>query len=182
MDPLGLGHAVWCARKYIDDEPFAVLLADDLVMSSKPCLQQLIDAYNTSPGNIVAAMDVPREHTNRYGILDVEAEDDRLVPVKGLIEKPSQKDAPSTLAIIGRYILMPEVFEHLAEKHTGAGGEIQLTDALAKMVNSTPFYGLRFEGKRFDCGNKLGFIKANLNYGLYDSEIGKELKQYLKKI
>lgn len=178
MDPLGLGHAVWCARKYIDDEPFAVLLADDLVMSSKPCLQQLIDAYNTSPGNIVAAMDVPREHTNRYGILDVEAEDDRLVPVKGLIEKPSQKDAPSTLAIIGRYILMPEVFEHLAEKHTGAGGEIQLTDALAKMVNSTPFYGLRFEGKRFDCGDKIGFLEANIAFALDRGD----LKEAVKKL
>ena len=147
-------------------------------MSSKPCLQQLIDAYNTSPGNIVAAMDVPREHTNRYGILDVEAEDDRLVPVKGLIEKPSQKDAPSTLAIIGRYILMPEVFEHLAEKHTGAGGEIQLTDALAKMVNSTPFYGLRFEGKRFDCGDKIGFLEANIAFALDRGD----LKEAVKKL
>ena len=166
MDPLGLGHAVWCARKYIDDEPFAVLLADDLVLASKPCLQQLIESYQITPGNIVAAMDVLPEHTNRYGILDVEKDEGQLVSVKGLVEKPLRANAPSNLAIIGRYILMPEVFDHLAEKHPGAGGEIQLTDALAKMVNSTPFYGLRFEGRRFDCGDKVGFLEANLAFAL----------------
>ena len=166
MDPLGLGHAVWCARKYIDDEPFAVLLADDLVLASKPCLQQLIESYHITPGNIVAAMDVLPEHTDRYGMLDVEKDEGQLVSVKGLVEKPFRANAPSNLAIIGRYILMPEVFDHLAEKHPGAGGEIQLTDALAKMVNSTPFYGLRFEGRRFDCGDKVGFLEANLAFAL----------------
>lgn len=166
MDPLGLGHAVWCARKYIDDEPFAVLLADDLVLASKPCLQQLIESYHITPGNIVAAMDVLPEHTDRYGMLDVEKDEGQLVSVKGLVEKPLRANAPSNLAIIGRYILMPEVFDHLAEKHPGAGGEIQLTDALAKMVNSTPFYGLRFEGRRFDCGDKVGFLEANLAFAL----------------
>lgn len=166
MDPLGLGHAVWCARKYIDDEPFAVLLADDLVLASKPCLQQLIESYHITPGNIVAAMDVLPEHTDRYGMLDVENDEGQLVSVKGLVEKPLRANAPSNLAIIGRYILMPEVFDHLAEKHPGAGGEIQLTDALAKMVNSTPFYGLRFEGRRFDCGDKVGFLEANLAFAL----------------
>ena len=166
MDPLGLGHAVWCARKYIDDEPFAVLLADDLVLAGKPCLQQLIESYNMKPGNIVAAMDVLPEHTNRYGILDIEEDDGQVVSVKGLVEKPLLGDAPSNLAVIGRYILGPEVFDHLAEKHAGAGGEIQLTDALAKMVSSAPFYGLRFEGKRFDCGDKVGFLEANIAFAL----------------
>ena len=180
MDPLGLGHAVWCARKYIDDEPFAVLLADDLVLASKPCLQQLIESYQITPGNIVAAMDVLPEHTNRYGILDVEKDEGQLVSVKGLVEKPLRANAPSNLAIIGRYILMPEVFNHLAEKHPGAGGEIQLTDALAKMVNSTPFYGLRFEGRRFDCGDKVGFLEANLAFALDRDDMKTDVKKLLQ--
>ena len=180
MDPLGLGHAVWCARKYIDDEPFAVLLADDLVLASKPCLQQLIESYQITPGNIVAAMDVLPEHTNRYGILDVEKDEGQLVSVKGLVEKPLRANAPSNLAIIGRYILMPEVFNHLAEKHPGAGGEIQLTDALAKMVNSTPFYGLRFEGRRFDCGDKVGFLEANLAFALDRDDMKTDVEKLLQ--
>ena len=180
MDPLGLGHAVWCARKYIDDEPFAVLLADDLVLASKPCLQQLIESYQITPGNIVAAMDVLPEHTNRYGILDVEKDEGQLVSVKGLVEKPLRANAPSNLAIIGRYILMPEVFNHLAEKHPGAGGEIQLTDALAKMVNSTPFYGLRFEGRRFDCGDKVGFLEANLAFALDRDDMKTDVEKLVK--
>lgn len=180
MDPLGLGHAVWCARKYIDDEPFAVLLADDLVLASKPCLQQLIESYQITPGNMVAAMNVLPEHTDRYGILDVEKDEGQLVSVKGLVEKPLREHAPSNLAIIGRYILMPEVFDHLAEKHPGAGGEIQLTDALAKMVNSTPFYGLRFEGRRFDCGDKVGFLEANLAFALDRDDMKADVEKLVK--
>ena len=180
MDPLGLGHAVWCARKYIDDEPFAVLLADDLVLASKPCLQQLVESYHITPGNIVAAMDVLPEHTDRYGMLDVEKDEGQLVSVKGLVEKPLRANAPSNLAIIGRYILMPEVFDHLAEKHPGAGGEIQLTDALAKMVNSTPFYGLRFEGRRFDCGDKVGFLEANLAFALDRDDMKTDVEKLVK--
>ncbi len=180
MDPLGLGHAVWCARKYIDDEPFAVLLADDLVLASKPCLQQLIESYQITPGNIVAAMEVLPEHTDRYGILDVEKDEGQLVSVKGLVEKPLRANAPSNLAIIGRYILMPEVFDHLAEKHPGAGGEIQLTDALAKMVNSMPFYGLRFEGRRFDCGDKVGFLEANLAFALDRDDMKTDVEKLVK--
>ncbi|MEE2933917.1 MAG: UTP--glucose-1-phosphate uridylyltransferase GalU [Pseudomonadota bacterium] len=180
MDPLGLGHAVWCARKYIDDEPFAVLLADDLVLASKPCLQQLIESYQITPGNIVAAMEVLPEHTDRYGILDVEKDEGQLVSVKGLVEKPLRANAPSNLAIIGRYILMPEVFDHLAEKHPGAGGEIQLTDALAKMVNSMPFYGLRFEGRRFDCGDKVGFLEANLAFALNRDDMKTDVEKLVK--
>jgi UTP--glucose-1-phosphate uridylyltransferase len=167
QNPLGLGHAVLCARNLVGKEPFAVLLADDLVLSQKPCLKQMIEAYEEAPANIVAIMDVPREHTNRYGILDIEHDDGKLVKVKGVVEKPAPKDAPSTLSIIGRYILQPEVFDHLATLDRGAGGEIQLTDALAKLIaTKRPFVGLRFEGKRFDCGDKAGFFEANLAFAL----------------
>ena len=129
---------------------------------------------------MVAAMNVLPEHTDRYGILDVEKDEGQLVSVKGLVEKPLREHAPSNLAIIGRYILMPEVFDHLAEKHPGAGGEIQLTDALAKMVNSTPFYGLRFEGRRFDCGDKVGFLEANLAFALDRDDMKADVEKLVK--
>ena len=142
MEPLGLGHAVWCARNYVGNEPFAVLLADDLVMSQEPCLKQMIDVFEEAQGNVVAVMDVARDHTDRYGILEVKHDDGgKLVQVSGLVEKPKPEDAPSTLSVIGRYILQSEVFDHLDGQKTGAGGEIQLTDALAKMVGSQPFCG-----------------------------------------
>lgn len=166
QEPLGLGHAVWCARDLVGDEPFAVLLADDLVMANTPCLKQMTDVFNRTNGNVVAVMDVPREHTDRYGILDTGAEDGPLVEVRGLVEKPKPADAPSTLSVIGRYILLPEVFDHLSLRETGAGGEIQLTDAMAKMIGKAPFHGLRFEGRRFDCGDKAGFFEANLAFAL----------------
>ena len=166
QEPLGLGHAVWCARDLIGDEPFAVLLADDLVMANTPCLKQMTDVFDRTNGNVVAVMDVPREHTDRYGILDIGAEDGPLVEVKGLVEKPKPADAPSSLSVIGRYILLPEVFGHLSLRETGAGGEIQLTDAMAKMIGTAPFHGLRFEGRRFDCGDKAGFFEANLAFAL----------------
>jgi UTP--glucose-1-phosphate uridylyltransferase len=166
--PLGLGHAVWCARNLVGNEPFAVLLADDLILSKTPCLKQMVDAQSKTGGNCVAVMDVPREHTNRYGILDIESDDGRLVKVKGVVEKPEPAKAPSTLSIIGRYILQPDVFDHLARVGHGAGGEIQLTDALARMIggNNQPFLGLRFEGRRFDCGDKAGFLEANIAFAL----------------
>jgi UTP--glucose-1-phosphate uridylyltransferase len=165
--PLGLGHAVLCARRLVGNEPFAVLLADDLVLSQKPCLRQMIEAYDAQPGNIVAVEDVPREHTNRYGVLDIERDDPKLVKVKGVVEKPQPKDAPSTLSIIGRYILEPDVFDKLAGLGRGTGNEIQLTDALAQLIAAKrPFFGLRFEGKRFDCGDKAGFFEANLAFAL----------------
>jgi UTP--glucose-1-phosphate uridylyltransferase len=167
QNPLGLGHAVLCARNLVGNEPFAVLLADDLVLAQKPCLQQMVEAYNEANANIVAVVEVPREHTNRYGILDIERDDGRLVKVKGVVEKPAPKDAPSTLSIIGRYILEPGVFDHLAKLERGAGGEIQLTDALAQLIAAKrAFFGLRFEGKRFDCGDKAGFFEANLAFAL----------------
>jgi UTP--glucose-1-phosphate uridylyltransferase len=166
LEPLGLGHAVWCARNLVGREPFAVLLADDLVLSDTPCLRQLVDVHAKHGGNVVAVMDVPREHTNRYGILDIGADDGRLAEVKGLVEKPAPAKAPSTLSIIGRYVLEPEVFDFLDRGVKGAGDEIQLTDALASRIGKAPFHGLRFEGRRFDCGDKAGFLEANIAFAL----------------
>lgn len=166
QSPLGLGHAVWCARNLVNDEPFAVLLADDLIYSRTSCLAQMVAAYEDVGGNLIAAMDVPKAHTSRYGIVDPGTDDGRLVEVKGLVEKPAPEEAPSNNAVIGRYILQPEVFGHLSNHETGAGGEIQLTDALAKMIGEVPFHGLRFDGTRFDCGDKVGFLHANLALAL----------------
>lgn len=181
QNPLGLGHAVWCARNLIGDEPFAVLLADDLILADKPCLRQMIDAQAETDGNVVAVMEVPREHTNRYGILDIAADDGRLVTVKGVIEKPEPKNAPSTLSIIGRYILQPEVFDHLEHLKSGAGNEIQLTDALAELIgsNKRPFHGLRFDGRRFDCGDKAGFLEANIAFALARPDMAQAVRRIL---
>lgn len=176
QDPAGLGHAVWSARHLVGDEPFAILLADDLVMSKQPCIGQLIDVYNETGGNALAVMDVPCEHTERYGVLDVGADDGRLAEVKGLVEKPAPSVAPSTLSVIGRYVLLPEVFDILASQEKGAGGEIQLTDAMARMVGSAPFHGLRFEGTRFDCGDKIGFLEATLAHALSRDDLGGDVQ------
>lgn len=179
--PLGLGHAVLCARHLIGDEPFAVLLADDLILSSPPCLAQMVAAYAKSGGNLVAVEEVPREHTSRYGILDIAKDDGKLVTVKGVVEKPTPAKAPSTLSIIGRYILEPLVFEHLSHLGKGAGGEIQLTDALAELIkDKRPFYGLRFEGKRFDCGDKAGFFEANVAFALNRKDMAPAVKKILQ--
>ena len=180
QEPLGLGHAVWCARNLVGDEPVAVLLADDVVLGKVPCLKQMVDAQVRTGGNMVAVMDVPRAHTRRYGVLDVARSDGKLAEVKGLVEKPAPENAPSTLSIIGRYILMPEVFEHLGKSERGAGGEIQLTDAMAKMIGRYPFHGLRFEGKRFDCGDKIGFFEANIAYALARADLAEDVKAILK--
>lgn len=181
MLPLGLGHAVWCAREFVGDEPFAVLLADDLVMSKAPCLGQLIDVHEKTGGNVVAVMDVPKEHTNRYGILDLESDDGKLASVKGLVEKPAPEDAPSTLSIIGRYVLLPSVFAELDKQEKGAGGEIQLTDAMAKTIGQAPFHGLRFEGRRFDCGDKVGFLEANVAFALERSDLEDAVRDVLAR-
>jgi UTP--glucose-1-phosphate uridylyltransferase len=178
-EALGLGHAVWCAKPMIGDEPFAVILPDDLVDAPKGCMQQLVEAYEETGGNVVAVEEVPRDQTNRYGVLDVGAIKGPLVEVKGLVEKPDPAEAPSTLSIIGRYILMPEVFTHLEAHEKGAGGEIQLTDAMAKMIGHTPFHGYQFEGVRYDCGSKLGFIHANLALALGREEFADRLKPIL---
>jgi UTP--glucose-1-phosphate uridylyltransferase len=177
QEPRGLGHAVWCARNLIGDEPFAVLLADDLVKAEVPCLKQMVDVYNKLGGNLVAVMDVPREHTDRYGILKVGGESRGVVEALGLVEKPKPENAPSTLSIIGRYILQPEVMKHLGAQEPGAGGEIQLTDAMAKMTGKGRFHGLRFKGKRFDCGDKAGFIEANIAYALDHPQIAKAVRE-----
>ena len=180
--PLGLGHAVWCARHAVGDEPFAVFLCDDLVLSDTPCIGQLLEVHWRTGGNVVAVEDVPREQTNRYGVLEVGEDDGRLAEVCGLVEKPNPADAPSTLTIIGRYILLPEIFEHLGNQNPGAGEEIQLTDSMAKMIGHAPFHGLRFEGRRFDCGAKLGFLQANIAYGLADPDVGQALRSYLDNL
>ncbi len=181
QEALGLGHAVWCARNLVGKEPFAVLLADDLVLSDTPCLKQMTDVYADTGGNLVAVMDVPREHTRRYGVLEVGHDDGRLAEVKGLVEKPDPEVAPSTLSIIGRYILQPEVFEHLERQERGAGGEIQLTDALARMIDRQSFHGLRFEGERFDCGDKVGFLKANMAFALERDDMREGVAAFLKE-
>jgi UTP--glucose-1-phosphate uridylyltransferase len=180
--PLGLGHAVWCAHQVIGREPFAILLPDDVVLSERACLAQMIDVYNEVGGNVVAVVDVPREHTNRYGILDISSDDGRIAAIKGLVEKPDPSVAPSTLSIIGRYILQPEVFDFLGQGVTGAGGEIQLTDSMAKLIGVQPFHGYRFEGKRYDCGDKVGFIEANVAFALARPDIGAKVRTALEAL
>ena len=179
-EPLGLGHAVWCARQYAAGGPFAVVLPDDLILARPGCLRQMMEVYAALGGNLVATEDVPREHTNRYGILDVVEDDGRLARARGLVEKPDPAQAPSTLSIIGRYILQPDVFEHLDKQERGAGGEIQLTDAMAATIGDVPFHGLRFAGRRFDCGGKLGFIEANLAFALERQDLAPGVRDFLK--
>jgi len=179
--PMGLGHAIWCARAFIGEDPFAILLPDDLVLSETPCLKQLADAYAETGGNVIAVTEVPREHTNRYGILAVGQDDGRMVEVKGLVEKPKPADAPSNLSIIGRYVLLPEVVEHLSRMEKGSGGEVQLTDAMAKMIGHTPFHGLRYEGRRFDCGDKVGFLEAQIAFALKRPDLRAQVQEFLKR-
>ena len=160
QEPKGLGHAVWCARHIVGHEPFAVMLVDDLIHAETPCLAQMVAAQQETQGNLLAVMEVPQEHTSRYGVIDPGATDGRLTEVRGMVEKPQPDVAPSRLAVIGRYVLMPEVFAVLDAQKPGAGGEIQLTDAMAKLIGRQPFHGYRFEGRRFDCGDKLGYLEA----------------------
>lgn len=180
--PLGLGHAVWCASKLVGDEPFAIMLPDDIVNYEQGCLSQMINTYNEYGGNVVAVKDVPIKDTGKYGILDIGEKKGDAVSINGLVEKPDPKDAPSTLSIIGRYILQPEIFKHLSVFEKGAGNEIQLTDAMAKLLGNQPFHGLRFKGEHFDCGGRLGFIAANLAYGLKDPEIGAEVQELVNSL
>ena len=179
--PLGLGHAIWCARHLVGDEPFAVLLADDLMVGDPPCLKEMVEAYAGTGGNLVAVMEIPREQTRRYGVLDVVSDAGKLVRAKGVVEKPEPAVAPSTLMIIGRYIIQPEVFHHLAEAPPGAGGEIQLTDGLDRLIaDGQPFHGLRAAAKRFDCGDKLGYLETNIVLGLRHPELGGPLRKLLQ--
>ena len=180
QEPLGLGHAIWCARAFIGDDPFAILLPDDLVLSDVPCLKQLADAYVQTGGNVVAVAEVPRDQTNKYGILRVGQDDGRMVEVLGLVEKPKPAEAPSNLSVIGRYVLLPEVLGHLSQMERGAGNEVQLTDAMAKMIGNTPFHGLRYEGRRFDCGDKIGFLEAQIAFALKRPELAAEVREFMK--
>lgn len=180
QEPLGLGHAIWCARSFIGDDPFAILLPDDLVLADTPCTKQLADAYYETGGCVVAVTEVPREHTNRYGILDIGKDDGRLVEVRGLVEKPDPAVAPSNLSIIGRYVLLPQVIEFLSRMERGAGNEVQLTDAMAKMIGQVPFHGLRFEGRRFDCGDKIGFLEAQIAFALKRPDLAPAVRAFLR--
>jgi UTP--glucose-1-phosphate uridylyltransferase len=179
QSPLGLGHAVWCAREIVGDEPFAVLLPDDLMAGKPGCLAQMIAAYNKVGGNIVCAQEVPPERTASYGIITPGARDGRLTEVKGLVEKPRPADAPSNLAIVGRYILQPEIMPVLANLGTGAGGEIQLTDGMAALLGAQPFHGLTFDGERHDCGDAKGFVLANLALGLARDDLAPAIRAFL---
>ena len=181
QQPLGLGHAVWCARHLVDDEPVAVLLPDDLILAATPCLKQMVQQHRQTGGNLVAVMDVPRDQTNRYGVIKPGKQSGKVTEVTGLVEKPKPEQAPSTLAVVGRYILSPEIFPLLEKQGAGAGGEIQLTDAMAKLIGTEPFHGYRFDGERYDCGDKAGFLDANLAFALADPAFGATARDILEK-
>ena len=182
QEPLGLGHAVWCARDIVGDEPFAVLLADDLMRGKPGCLKQMVDAYAKTGGNMVAAEEVPDDQTHRYGIITPGSRDGALTEVNGLVEKPAAGTAPSNLSVIGRYILQPEVFARLGHKTTGAGGEIQLTDAMAQLIGAQAFHGLTFAGTRYDCGDKAGFITANIALALEREDIAPAVRDFIRSL
>jgi UTP--glucose-1-phosphate uridylyltransferase len=180
---LGLGHAVWCARRLIANEPFAVILPDDVIAADKPCLQQMVEAYEETGGNIVAAMEVPAEQASAYGILDITAQKGRLQPVNAMVEKPAAGTQPSNLAVIGRYILNPSVLQNLNRIKSGAGGEIQLTDAIAADIAAQrKVFGYRFEGQRYDCGSKAGFLQATVAFALARPDLRDELDTYLRAL
>ncbi len=180
--PLGLGHAIWCASKLIGNEPFAVLLPDVLMRGKTGCLKQMVEVYNETGGNIIALEEVPEEETYKYGIIEPGTDNDNKVEIKGLVEKPEKGTAPSRLSVVGRYILQPEVFDHLSAFERGAGNEIQLTDSMAKLIGKQPFYGMRFDGKSYDCGSRTGFIEANMVYGANDPDIGDHIKEVIKSM
>ncbi|QDP41263.1 UTP--glucose-1-phosphate uridylyltransferase GalU [Radiobacillus deserti] len=181
-EPKGLGHAIWCARKFIGDEPFAVLLGDDIVQAETPCLKQLIDEYETNESSIIGIKEVSDEETKRYGIIAPESQTNRTYKIKHLVEKPLEGTAPSRLAIMGRYILTPEILPILEQQEIGTGGEIQLTDALEKLSKIQPIYGYEFEGKRYDVGDKLGFIQTTLEMALAREDMQKDIMNMLNQI
>jgi UTP--glucose-1-phosphate uridylyltransferase len=179
QEALGLGHAVWCAHHAVGNEPFAIILPDDTVLNSVGCLAQMVKSYNSHGGNVVAACEVAPEDTRRYGILDISGRQDQALSIKGLVEKPSPELAPSNMAIFGRYILQPEIFTYLARHEQGAGGEIQLTDAMAHLLADQDFYGFLFEGERLDCGNELGFVKAQIAFALNKPSLAPDIAEYM---
>jgi len=182
MEALGLGHAVWTARNFIGNEPFAVLLADDLISGEPGALAEMAEVHANHGGNVVALMEVPHEDTSRYGVVASGSDDGQVVEVLDLVEKPDPAAAPSNLAIVGRYILQPEVLDFLALGERGAGGEIQLTDSMAKMIGNMPFNGMRLSGTRYDCGTKLGFLEANVAFALERDDLGSDVYQRLEKV
>ena len=179
QQPLGLGHAVWCARDIVGDEPFAVLLPDELMVGKPNCLAQMIEAYERVGGNLVAALEVPDSETHKYGVIDPGSADGRLTEIRGMVEKPPQGTAPSNLMLPGRYILQPDVMRALDAQEAGAGGEIQLTDAMAKLIGQQPFHAYRFEGERYDCGSAAGFVIANLAIALERDDVGPAVREFL---
>ena len=180
---MGLGHAVWCGRRLIANEPFAVILPDDVIAGEKPCLEQMVDAYHETGGAMVAAMEVSPEQTKSYGVLDVKSESGRVVSVKGMVEKPAEGTAPSNLAVIGRYILTPKVLENISSIGKGAGGEVQLTDAIAAEISQgRDVYGYRFEGQRYDCGSKAGYLEATVAFALAHPDLKDDFARFLSQM
>ena len=179
QQPLGLGHAVWCARHIVGDEPFAVLLADELMFGKPNCLAQMVEAYEKVGGNLVAALEVPDSETSKYGVIDPGSTEGRLTEIRGLVEKPAAGTAPSNLMLPGRYILQPEVMRALDAQEKGAGGEIQLTDAMAKLIGQQPFHAYKFEGERYDCGSAAGFVIANLAMALERRDVGPAVREFI---
>lgn len=181
-EPRGLGHAIWCARKFIGNEPFAVLLGDDIVEASKPCLKQMIEVYEQYKSSIVGVQQVPWEEVSRYGLVDGIELADRVYKANRLVEKPKREDAPSNLAILGRYILTPRIFDMLGEQQVGVGGEIQLTDAIARLSEVERIIAYNFEGRRHDVGEKMGFIQTTIHYALQHDELKEDLLRYMKEL
>jgi UTP--glucose-1-phosphate uridylyltransferase len=179
QQPLGLGHAVWCARHIVGEEPFAVLLPDELMIGRPNCLAQMVEAYDKVGGNIVAALEVPDSETHKYGVIDPGASEGRLTEIRGMVEKPAPGTAPSNLMLPGRYILQPEVMRALDAQETGAGGEIQLTDAMARLIGEQPFHAYRFEGERYDCGSAAGFVIANLAMALQRDDVAPAVREFM---
>jgi UTP--glucose-1-phosphate uridylyltransferase len=182
QEPRGLGHAIWCARHVIGNEPFAIILPDEFMVGSPGCLKQMVDAYEKVGGNLICALEVPMAETPNYGVLDPGARDGALTEVRGLVEKPKAGTAPSNLIVAGRYILQPDVLGLLATQETGAGGEVQLTDSMAKLIGQQPFHGVTFAGERYDCGSKLGFAQANFALACRDAGMGDDLRAWAKRI
>jgi UTP--glucose-1-phosphate uridylyltransferase len=180
--PLGLGHAIWCARAIVGDEPFAIFLPDELMIGAPGCMKQMVEAYQEVGGNLISVLEVPREEVSSYGVIAPGKQNGALTEVTGLVEKPKVEDAPSNLIISGRYILQPQVMRTLETQEAGAGGEIQLTDAMARMIGQQPFHAVTFAGRRFDCGSKLGFVEATLALALEREDIGQEVRAMAKRM
>ncbi len=182
QEPMGLGHAIWCARDIVGDEPFAIFLPDEFMHGSPGCMAQMVQAYNEVGGNLISVLEVPHDKVSSYGVIDPGAQNGALTQVKGLVEKPDVADAPSNLIISGRYILQPEVMRTLETQGKGAGGEIQLTDAMARMIGNQPFHAVTFNGKRYDCGSKVGYIEANLAVALERQDMADEVREIAARL